>query len=241
MDRSTTKHQPPRDPAETRFVIFLGGALLVYNATVQLLPAQNALYVPINVSATAILAAIARRWGLRRGDLGLEPDRWRPGVAWGAATACVAVAGLAVVVAVPALHPLLDDARVGGIGPGLVAYRALVRIPFGTALLEEFAFRGVLLGAWARLAGTWRAAAGSSLVFGLWHIRPTIELLDANSLAASTASRVAAVAAAVVGTAAVGGLLCILRIRSRSLLAPLLAHAAINSAAVVAAAIVIDG
>ncbi len=236
-----TKQRSRRDPPDVRLVIVLAAVLLAYNSTAHLLPARDALYVPVNVAAAAILWMIARQRGLHRSDLGLEPDRWRSGLAWGTATSGVVVAALIVIVVVPPLHPLLDDARVGSIGSGLVAYRALIRIPLGTALFEEFAFRGVLFGAWAKVAGIWRAAAGSSIVFGLWHIRPTIDLLDANSLAGSAGVRVAAVAAAVIGTAAVGGFFCLVRLRSRSLLAPFVAHAMINSAALVAAAVVING
>ena len=146
---------------------------------------------------------------------------------------------LAVGVAIPALHPLFDDARVADIGPGLLAYRALIRIPLGTAVFEEFAFRGALLGAWAKLTSPVRAAVGSSLVFGLWHVRPTIDVLDANDLATSSVARLSALTAAVVLTAVAGYLFCLLRLRSRSLLAPIIAHAAINSFAIVAAWMVV--
>jgi membrane protease YdiL (CAAX protease family) len=152
----------------------------------------------------------------------------------------VAVALIAAV-AIPALHPLFEDERVSGIGWGLLAYRTLLRIPLGTALFEEFAFRGVLFGAWVKIARPARAAAGSSFVFGVWHVRPTIELLDANGLAIPAATRVLVVAAAVVATAIAGYLFCLLRIRSGSLLAPFIAHTAINSLAMVAAFVVAGG
>ena len=105
----------------------------------------------------------------------------------------------------------------------------------GTVVLEEVAFRGVLFGAWARLGSPARAAVGSSLIFGLWHIRPAIELLDVNAIGESALTRIPLVMAAVVLTAAAGVFFCVLRLRSRSLLAPALAHAAINSLATVAA------
>ena len=107
-------------------------------------------------------------------------------------------------------------------------------------MLEELAFRGVIFGAWARLSGAVHAAIGSSVVFGLWHIRPAIELLDVNDLAGSVGPRIAAVTAAVILTAGAGLFFCFLRIRSRSLLAPVLAHATINSLATVAAFVVLS-
>jgi len=52
---------------------------------------------------------------------------------------------------------------------------------------------------------------------------------------------VAALAAAVLLTAVAGYVFCLLRIHSRSLLAPFIAHSAINSFALVAAFIVVGG
>ena len=160
------------------------------------------------------------------------------GIAWGMAAAGVAAAVLAAGVAIPSLRPLFQDQRVSGLGPGLLAYRTLVRIPLGTALLEEFAFRGVLFGAWRRIAGPLQAAAWSSVIFGLWHMRPANDLLDLNNLALATDSRVATLGAAILGATVAGFIFCLLRIRSRSLLAPYIAHAAVNSMAILAAYLV---
>lgn len=227
--------------ATRRFVFALSAALLVFNSTSQLLPRFNALYMPLNLSVAALLAWVASRVGLGRADLGLQRSTLRAGLSYGATVATVVAVALAIAVLVPALHPLFEDERIANIGPGLLAYRALIRIPLGTALFEEFAFRGVLFGAWRRIASPLQAAAGSSLVFGLWHVRPTIDLLEANELAASTPSRLLALAAAVLLTAAAGYLFCLLRIRSRSLIAPFVAHAAINSLAIIAAFVITAG
>jgi CAAX protease family protein len=55
---------------------------------------------------------------------------------------------------VPVTCPWFEDQRVAEVDtPVELAYQALVRIPFGSAVLEEFAFRGVLVGlppGWAR-------------------------------------------------------------------------------------------
>ena len=157
-------------PDDRVLVAGLSVALIAYSATIQLVPSYQALYVPLNLLLTGVLLLVARRVGLDRAALGVEADRARAGLALGVLVAAVPVAGLAVAVAVPTLHPLLEDERVGDIGYGLLAYRALIRIPFGTALLEEVAFRGVLFASWARWAGRWWAVIGSSAVFGLWQL-----------------------------------------------------------------------
>ncbi len=219
-------------PTDVRFVAGLAIALLAFGW----IPVSPALYVPVNLAVAAALLAAGRRAGLAPRDLGL--GAWRSGARAGGLAAAALATGLAAGLAVPALRPLFDDARVAGAGWGLVAYRALVRIPLGTVLLEEVAFRGVLLAAWRRVAGTWPAVLGSSAVFGLWHIRPALELIDANEAAAGMAETVAGVALAVAGTAAGGAVFCWLRLRSGSLVAPIVAHAALNSLALVAAFLV---
>ncbi len=215
-------------------VAALAVALLAYSAV----GLDPALYVPVNLAAAAALVAGARGLGLSWHELGLERRTVPAGLRLGGVVALVVAAGLALALAVPALHALFDDARVAGAGWGLVAYRALVRIPLGTALLEEVAFRGVLLAAWRRVAGTWPAVVGSSAVFGLWHVRPTLELLAANDVAQGTLAAGSVVTAAVALTAAAGVVFCWLRLRSGSLAAPLVAHAALNSLALVAAFVV---
>ena len=217
------------------FVVALSLVLLLYNGTAQLIPNRTALYVPTNLVVAAMILLVSRRFGLSADELGLARRHARRGLAFGASVAVVVGLALLLAVTVPGLSGLLDDARVAGIGPGLVAYRTLIRIPLGTALLEELAFRGVLLSAWARLTSPLRAAAGSSLIFGLWHIRPTIDLLDVNSVVNGGPGRFGLVVAAVALTAAAGYLFCLLRLHTGSLLAPFVAHAAINSFAILAA------
>jgi len=220
-----------------RFAVGLSLALLAWNNLVHLLPGASAAYVPLNLAATAAVTAAARRSGLSASDLGLRRDRLWAGARWGGAVAAVVAGALAVAWAVPALHPLLDDARVQRLSPGAVAYHALVRIPLGTVLFEEVAFRGALFGALAPTSGRVRAALASSAVFGLWHVRPTLGLLDANDVADDPAARAVAVAAAVLFTAAGGLFFCALRVRSGSTLAPIVAHASTNSLGLLASAV----
>jgi len=116
-----------------------------------------------------------------------------------------------------------------------VAYQALIRIPVGTALWEEVAFRGVLQAALRRVMPKPTAIAVTSCVFGAWHIRPTLQALRANGLAGTRGRAVAGVAAAVAGTTAGGVLFSWLRERSGGLAAPILVHVATNSGGLVTA------
>ena len=134
------------------------------------------------------------------------------------------------------LRLLLTDARVEGLDGAAVAARALVRIPFGTVLVEEVAFRGVLQAAATRLLPLPAATALSCAVFGVWHVRPALNGLAANDLAAGPLATGGAVLATCLWTAAAGLLFTWLRLRSGSLLAPVLLHLATNSLGVLAAA-----
>ncbi|MGH9226203.1 MAG: CPBP family glutamic-type intramembrane protease, partial [Acidimicrobiales bacterium] len=144
------------------------------------------------------------------------------GLAWGALAATVVV----LAAAVPASRPLFRDRRMAGVGARGTAWCAAVRIPFGTVVLEEVAFRGVL-------AALGVPAAVSATLFGLWHVRPTAKTLGTNRITRRR-TRAAALAAAVVATAVAGFGLSLLRTASGGLLAPAIVHVAITSTATVA-------
>jgi membrane protease YdiL (CAAX protease family) len=192
-------------------------------------------YVPFNLAVTAVLVALARAGGVPAAELGLARPGVEAGLGVGAAGAMVVAAGGVAIALLPRTRPLLADRRMAGVGGRETAYRALVRIPLGTVVLEEVAFRGVLLALLARLASLGWAVAASSVLFGLWHVLPTMAALDVNGIARSRSARTVAVMAAVAFTAVVGATFCWLRWSTGSLLAPVLAHAAANATATVAA------
>ncbi|MGY1736258.1 CPBP family intramembrane glutamic endopeptidase [Geodermatophilus sp. SYSU D00684] len=193
-------------------------------------------YAPVNAAATAALLVAARAGGVSSAELGLDPRRLGSGARWGGPCAAVVGAGYATALAVPALRPLLVDARVAGLGPRGLAARVLVRIPVGTVLWEEVAFRGVLPPVLRRVLPPGRATAAAAALFGLWHVAPTLEGLGLNGRGADPVRRAGAVAAACLGTAGAGALFTWLRERSGSLLAPALLHLAANDLGALAAA-----
>ena len=195
----------------------------------------SALYVPVNLAVAGVVLVVARASGVSWGQLGLGPSSASRGAQVGAAAFLVVTAVLVVAALVPVTRPLFEDDRAAGLTGAAVAYHALVRIPLGTVVLEEVAFRGVLLALLGRVASTGVAVAWSSALFGLWHVVPTIEALHANDLDPSLAP----VAAAVAVTAAGGVVFCWLRLRSGSVAAPALTHVATNSVALVIAVVVL--
>jgi uncharacterized protein len=210
------------------FAIASGMVLAVYNNLAGLLPWHGRRYTLLNVCATGAALSAAAMSGLTATELGLGRAQLRPGVRLGSRLAAATVAGWLVIAAMPVTRPVLGDRRMAGLTGRAVAYQVLVRIPLGTVLWEETAFRGVLEAALRRVLPGGAAVVVCSGVFGIWHIVPTAGALRANGLAASRRPMLAAVAAGAVTTAAAGAGLSWLRARSGSLAAPVLLHLATN-------------
>jgi membrane protease YdiL (CAAX protease family) len=194
----------------------------------RLMPA--ALYVPTNLATAAVVAFIAGRV-VTPYDMGMT--NWAKGARWGLGVTLVGLGLYLVAVATPGINNLFNDSRVD---PGVdrLFYEVFVRIPLGTVLLEEVAFRGALPAVFAKRMSTFRAVVIASVLFGVWHVLPSLSLADVNPvfevlLGTGLAGKLAGVAIAVVGTFVAGLWLCFLRYRSGSILAPMIAHVASNA------------
>jgi membrane protease YdiL (CAAX protease family) len=113
-------------------------------------------------------------------------------------------------------------------------------IPLGTVLPEELAFRGLVLTLLGRRYGVLSGTLLSSGLFGLWHIGASLGGGPANAaivgvVGGDAAGTVTRVIATVVFTTLGGVVLCWLRLRSNSLLAPVLAHWTVNALGVIVA------
>ena len=196
---------------------------------------------PVTVAAgllTAALGLVAWTAGASRADLGLALADARAGLWYGAGALAAVLLVLLAAAVLPATRGFLHDARAQITG-GRLLYELGVSVVLVTAIPEEFAFRGVLLGSALKLWGPWRASLVSSALFGLWHIAPTLGTTPDNQefrgAAASVAGQVLLVLGAIAVTFAGGLGFCWLRLRSRSLVAPVLAHAATNGLALAVA------
>ena len=183
----------------------------------------------------AVLLADARRSGSTWQALGLAPDTLPTGLRVGAGGALVTVSGTLFAAAVGSRlglgRALLGDTR-ADLDRRTLARQVLVRIPVGTAAFEELAFRGVLLDSMERAYGRTRALTCSSLVFGLWHVGPTLAALRENNV---HGDRTRAVLGAVAATTLAGGALGAIRLAAGHLVAPTLVHWAVNATGLVAA------
>ena len=184
-------------------------------------------YVPTNVALGAALVALCRRRGFSWQDVGLDRRQVRRAVVIGGATASVAVGAMVAGAALPMTRGLFDDARVPAEASGWERlYQTAIRIPVGTVAFEELAFRGVLLAALARRFSPVAAVVLDSVLFGLWHILPTLGTARANGIVGL--GRVGLVAGSVLLTFVGGVVFCALRLRGGHVLAPAMLHLAFN-------------
>ena len=225
----------PRLRRDAAFAATWSAALTAYNNLAGRQRWHQQWYPLANLGAAGAALAAAAASGLTAADLGLGRGRLGAGLRWAAAPSGALAAGWVILAAVPATRPVLADQRITGLTWPEVAYQVTVRIPAGTVLWEEVAFRGVLQAALRRVLPRPAALAVTSGVFGLWHVRPTVEALRINQLAGSRRAAAGSVAATVAGTAAAGLLLSWLRERSGSLAAPVLLHLTANCGAALAA------
>ena len=149
------------------------------------------------VGAVALLA-FARWQGLSGHQLGLARHTHARGIRWGLGV--IAVVGLVYLVGIllPMTRTAFLDARYH-LPPAGALLTAFVMIPVGTILLEEVAFRSGP-GASSPAPRMWQVLAGSSLLFGLWHIFPAMASATGNEAIGSAVSGLGPFAkAAVVG------------------------------------------
>lgn len=153
-----------------------------------------------------------------RSSLGLRPPALQSGLRVGAAVAGAVSAGVAMATAVPRVRVAMGDREL----PQRPARWLGVEIPLGTVWSEETAFRGAL----ATLAADAFGAGGGRLLqaatFGLTHVPDALKTGET-------------IVGTVLATGAAGWVFALFKERSGSLLAPVLAHLAINEAGAVAA------
>ena len=188
-------------------------------------------YVAAATATTAGLIAIAWKHGLSATELGLGLSTWAVGLAWSAAI--VVVTGIVVGIAggIPRLRKLFADDRVTDVSGVTTARRALLDIPFGTVLVEEFAFRSVMFALAVGVWGTTTAIVVTSVLFGLWHISPSLEMHEAH--AHTSGSPIPTILSTILVTGLGGVGFALLRVWTGSLFPPAALHWAMNGSGVV--------
>ncbi|MGH8795093.1 MAG: lysostaphin resistance A-like protein [Stackebrandtia sp.] len=186
----------------------------------------------------------ARRHGLSWHELGLSRRTWVRGVKYAAAAVGVVAGMYLLAAAFPATREMFLDSRYR-MAVGAALLTSLVIVPLSTVLLEEVAFRGVLMGWLSKHKGIALGMGVSSATFGLWHVLPSLGMsanqVVAGLLGSGLGAKVVIVLGVVAFTALAGWLLCEVRRRSGSLIAAAGLHWAVNGLAVLLASVVWSG
>ena len=153
-----------------------------------------------------------------RAPLGLRPPAMRSGLRLGIAVASAVGAGVGLATALPRVRAAMGDREL----PSRPAHWLAVEIPLGTIWSEETAFRGALATVAAEAFGPTGGRLLQAATFGLTHVPDALETGEP-------------VAGTVLVTGIAGWIFAVLGERSGSLLAPMLAHLAINEAGAIAA------
>lgn len=197
----------------------------------RLLPDRG--YIPWNLAVAGVLLRSVRRGGHDRAALRLDPADLPRGILVGlGGAAAVSAVGAAMSANARTATAFTDDRAAAATVPELL-HATLVRIPFGTALLEELAFRAVLP---VLVPERWRGTPAEALLpaaaFGLWHVLPSRGLGEANAAVGQLAGRggdtrvrLLAVAATTAGGLVLEGVAR----AGRHVIAPTIVHAAVNS------------
>lgn len=189
-------------------------------------------YMVVCFAATGFLLLVARLDGISWTAMGLGASTWYQGLIWSAIVfACVALF-YAITASLPILRKGFADKRAVDQGWPSLLYESTIRIPFGTAVLEEVAFRGVLLAVVVAGWGWWPGVIVSSIVFGLWHILPSLDFHEnheaAEKLGDGFWGKAVSVVGTVFGTAVAGVVFCLLLDFTGSLFPVIVLHASLN-------------
>jgi membrane protease YdiL (CAAX protease family) len=138
----------------------------------------------LNLATALGLTAYAGRAGCSPADLGTRAEDLPGGLRTGLRAAAVAAGGVAVGAGLPATRRFFHDRRVVGVGRPEAVYHLALRIPLATAMAEELLFRGALLALLRQRRQTVPAVLWTSLLFGAWHVLPTIDHYPGNPASA---------------------------------------------------------
>ena len=213
-------------------LLLVGVALIVINV-VNNRVAPSSHYLLWAFVGSVVLLAIGLLDGNDFTDMGLGFAYLLPGLIW----AGVSIAAVAMVYLIGSIfkktREAFADERIGSLSGGRMLFQSLVEVPLGTVLFEEIAFRAVLFSMLARRFDLITAIVISSILFGLWHILPSIGSHVNNPalggvVGSGRRGNFLAILASVVTTTLAGVLFTLMRIFSGSVIAPMGFHWATN-------------
>jgi CAAX protease family protein len=209
--------------------------ILLLVANISLVHFSGWLHIVLSAFGILCLYAVYRYANLSIEDVGLEKDKLQTGIKYGLACSVIIFAVLLLIFFIdptvfkdPRYHqPIITS-----------VFSAIFIEPFKTVLFEELAFRGILLAILLKLTNQkWTAVIVSSVLFGLWHVTSSAAIGNYHAASSLVINRAYIMIAAVCITSLAGVILSELKLRSKSLAAPLVVHWVVDALSIVLAAI----
>ena len=184
-------------------------------------------------AGSVVLIAIGLLDGNSWTDMGLGWSFYLSGFIWAGASIGLVTAFYVIGSSFRKTRQAFKDESIGALSGGRLAFQALVEVPFGTVMLEEIAFRAVLFSMLARRYGVVWALVISAVLFGIWHVLPSIGTHERNPALGSVVGggirgNILAVAGSVLTTTVAGVIFALMRVVSGSVIAPMGFHWATN-------------
>lgn len=223
------EYQP--DLAWWPLVVVIAAIVIINVVNNRLAPQSH--YLLWSFVGSVVLIAIGLLDGNSWTDMGLGWWFFLSGFVWAAASIGLITAVYVIGSAFRKTRQAFHDESIGSLSGSRLAFQALVEVPFGTVLLEEIAFRAVLFSMLARRYGVVWAIVISAVLFGIWHVLPSIGTHERNPALGSVVGggirgNVLVVAGSVLTTAVAGVIFALMRIVSGSVIAPMGLHWATN-------------
>jgi membrane protease YdiL (CAAX protease family) len=172
---------------------------------------------------------------IKPADIGLAKSSLKSGFKYGG-LAMLAIAAVTFFIFLIDKQAFKDPRYHHNLGTAL--YSVVILLPLKTVIFEELAFRGIGLALLYKIkANHWFASIVSSLAFGLWHVSSSVSINKYNLGGGLIIPKPLVVLSAVIATSIAGLILCELRWRSKSLLAPIMAHWSVNAFAIILASL----
>lgn len=212
-------------------------ALIILYSTVLAKLVPEKFHIALNALIAIIAILLGFGFGLSAEQMGIALNTITSGI-FIAVIATILICIITVIMAlIPPLRRFFIGDNLSNASGKLIAFETTIRIPFSTALIEEILFRGVLLGLLLAHNSQITALIVSSILFGLWHIFPTIKTIEQNKstkkiIGNSKTKTGAGVLATIITTTIAGFIFGLLRIFAGSIIAPWLIHWSINASGV---------
>ena len=216
------------DATELSTVAVIAASNIVLNRTL-----PRGVEIPAGLAAAGVVALIALGSDATRADAGFDAEALPAGARLGLKLG--APIGTAIMLGAFSnrLRGFYDRERMASTGVSEALYQFGLRIPFATAAAEEIIFRGGLEAVLRLRRSPNRAALLASMLFGAWHVLPTLDRMKVDQSLAkmhdgSVLRKAAGVAATVAATFVAGLGFSLLRRQTGSIVAPIIVHASFN-------------